>query len=117
MMLKENEKLLKLLVIYWISKSFSPVAVATGWFGLSWKVSPSRAAPVLQAEQAGAEAIAELWSFSGFLVLAVAQQGLFQSSVSETRSRPVEAQQREEKKEVDKLRVFTDCRSSWVVID
>lgn len=86
MMLKENGKLLKLLVILWISKSSCLVAAISEQFGLSWKVSPGRSALGLQPEQAGAGAVPELQSFSRFLVLAVTWWDLFQNSVSETGS-------------------------------
>lgn len=98
MMLKENGKLLKLLVILWISKSSCPVAVTSSRFGLSWKVPPGRTALGLQPERAGAGAVAELRCFSRFLVLAVTWWDLFQNSVSETGSSPEEAGQWGEKK-------------------
>lgn len=54
-MLKESGKLLKLLVILQFSKSSCPVAVTSGRFGLSWKVSPGRTASGLQPGRAGPE--------------------------------------------------------------
>lgn len=101
--LKENGKLLKLLVILWISQSSCPVAVTSGQFGLSWKVSLGRTASGLQPEQAGARAVAELRCFSRYSVLAAAWWSLSQSSVSETGSSLEEAQQWGEKKKVNRL--------------
>ena len=108
--LKENGKLLKLLVILWISKSSCLVAVTSRRFGLSWKVSPGRTASGLQPERAGARAVSELWCFSRCLVLAATRWGLFQNSVSESGSSPEEAQRWGKKKRVNRLRMSTDSR-------